>query len=111
MEKTNIVLALMDIAKNETGFTWKNYSPVSYETGYQYSITPNSSANNTSDVSAAAAMVEQLNGTCGVWFYNGRWYVETSLYSKDLQTALKEAKAAEQLTIYDWKNDDYINVQ
>lgn len=111
MEKTNIVLALMDIAKNETGFTWKNYSPVSYENGYQYSITPNSSENNTADVAAAAAMVEQLNGTCGVWFYNGRWYVESSLYAEDLQTALQAAKAAEQLTIYDWKENAYINVK
>lgn len=111
MENTNIILALMDIAKDESGFTWKNYRPVKYADGFQYSITPNTSENNTNNVSAAAAMVEQLNGTCGVWFYNGRWYVESSLYAEDLHTALQAAKAAEQLTIYDWKNDGYINVQ
>lgn len=55
-------------------------------------------------------MIKALHGTCGAWYSAGRWYIETSIYEPDLQTALKAAAAAEQLAIYDWKNDTYISV-
>lgn len=102
---------LTSIAANSSGATLENYLPIHHENGYQYSTTENGSGNSTTDINAAAAMIDSLHGTCGVWYDNGIFYIETSYHAATLESAMNAAKKAKQLSIYDWKNDSYIPVK
>ncbi len=109
--RKDLINMLIDIQHNNSGATLENYMPAKYETGYQYSITPNNAGNMYTDAAAAAVRISELKGSCGIWFSNGYFYIETSYHAESLEQAMTEAKAADQLTIYDWKNDSYINVK
>lgn len=102
---------LESIAATNSGATLENYLPIHHDAGYQYSTTENGSGNSTDDIETAAAMIDRLKGTCGVWYDNGIFYVETSYHAATLENAMNAAKKARQLTIYDWKNDTYIPVE
>jgi hypothetical protein len=111
MTTKNYIPDLLErIRKTESGATLKNYVPVHYESGYQYSKTENGADNATRDIKAAAAMIESLRGTCGVWYDGGVFYIETSYHENDYSKAIETARKYHQLSVYDWKNDAYIKL-
>lgn len=111
MTTKNYIPDLLErIRKTESGATLKNYVPVHYETGFQYSKTENGNDNATRDIKTAAAMIESFRGTCGVWYEGGYFYIETSYHEMNRENAIAEARKYHQLSVYDWKNDNYINL-
>lgn len=107
---TNIIDLLETIRAEKSGSTLCNYEPVHYAAGFQYSKTENGSGNSTADIMTAAAMIESFRGTCGIWYEGGYFYIETSYHELNREKAIAEARKYHQLSVYDWKNDSYINL-
>ena len=110
LKKDYVLNELNRIKAENSGFTWQDGAPVHYDGGYQYSKTINSEQNSTTDINKAAALIESYGGTCGAWYDGKKFYIETSYHENNLFQAMKNAGAALQLTIYDWKNDSYMKV-
>ena len=55
-------------------------------------------------------MVEAFAGSCGIWYDDGLFYIETSYWIQNRESAVKIAKHYNQKSIYDWKNDSYITI-
>ena len=109
--KKELCVLLENIRANESGSTLKKYMPVHYSSGYQFSTTRNSETNMAETVTDAVKMIETLKGNCGVWFYDGLFYVESSDYTESYEIAVRTAYIFDQISIYDWKNDAYIDVK
>jgi len=106
----SIISILESARRNNSGATLKNWEPVKYPAGFQYSKTENGETNVTADIQEAAAMVKALKGTCGVWFDKGLFYIETSYWTSSRQFAVNVGKMFHQKSIYDWANDTYIEL-
>lgn len=107
---TALIETLERIKKYESGATLENYISAHYTTGYQYSITRNNDTNTAETVKKAAEMIQALKGNCGIWYHNKKFYIETSYHTNSILTAGLNAWNHDQLSIYDWKNDKYINI-
>ena len=86
------------------GATLKGYKPVSYKTGYQVGIV----GYETSDPDQAYSIIEKYNGSCGLWFSDGIYYIDYSIRVSGKLAAILTGKAYNQKSIYDWKNDKLI---
>lgn len=105
-----LTATLERIAKTNSGATLENYISTHYTTGYQFSITENSETNKTDSIKKAAEMIQSLKGSCGVWYYEKHFYIETSYHTNSIIKAGIEAWKHKQISIYDWKRDAYIQV-
>jgi len=106
----SIISILESARRNNSGATLKNWETVKYPAGFQYSKTENGETNVTADIREAAAMVEALKGTCGIWFDKGLFYIETSFWTSSRDFAVNVGKMYHQKSVYDWENDTYINL-
>lgn len=106
----DLLNTLERIKQHESGATLENYISAHYSAGYQFSTTENGNTNTTDSIETAAAMIEKLKGNCGIWFYKNNFYIETSYHSNSLIKAGLMAWKYKQLSIYDWKNDKYIQI-
>ena len=84
--------------KENDGATLENYQPVTYAAGYQVALT----GIETTDINAAYAAIEQYNGTCGVWFAGGVYYIDYSIMIKDEKTAIETGRKHKQISILKW---------
>lgn len=106
----NIGKLLENIQKHESGATLQNYISAHYAHGYQYSRTPNTGTNTAATVKEAMAIIQNLRGSCGIWYHAGLFYIETSYHTYSLIEAVLEARKHHQISIYDWARDAYINL-
>ena len=65
-----IITMLMNLNDND-GLTLKKGEPITYKTGWQVADY----GMETSDINEAVEAVAQLEGSCGVWFSNGIYYM------------------------------------
>lgn len=84
--------------KENDGATLENYRPVTYKTGYQVGIT----GIETKDINAAYAAIEQYQGTCGVWYADGVYYIDYSIMIEDEKTAIETGRKHNQISILKW---------
>ena len=110
MNKKTLIKELQRIKKENSGLTLKDYKSIHYETGFQYSKTENGSTNTCVSVGMACAMVQSFNGTCGIWYDNGLFYIETSYHTEDLHEAYIMARKYHQKSIYAWLTDSYLTI-
>ena len=110
MKRKELIEMLESIRRNNSGATLYNYKECRYDCGYQYSATENSTENTAADIESAAAMVEAFAGSCGIWYDDGLFYIETSYWIQNKESAVKIAKHYNQKSIYDWKNNSYITI-
>ena len=66
------IFYLLSILANNGGFTIKKYNIVAYKTGWQVAT----SGIETKDIEVAKQAIESYNGSCGVWFADGIYYVD-----------------------------------
>lgn len=108
--KNSLYQTLERIQARQSGATLHKYESVHYSSGYQFSRTANSETNTAPDIKTAAALVESLGGSCGIWYYGGLFYIETSYHTDSLISAGLEAWKHDQISVYDWANDSYIQI-
>lgn len=85
---------------NNDGMTLKNGEEVTYKTGYQvadYGI-------ECKTVEEAAAEMEKMGLTCGVWYSDGVYYIDHSFRVKLLKDALKIGREHNQISILKWSD-------
>lgn len=86
--------------KENDGATLENYMPVTYTAGYQVGIT----GIETTDINTAYAAIEQYQGTCGVWYSGGVYYIDYSIMIEDEKTAIETGRKHKQISILKWSD-------
>lgn len=84
--------------QNNDGLTLKNGKPVTYKTGYQVATE----GIETTDAKEAINAVKAYNGTCGVWFSDGTYYIDKSHRESTKKNALKVGRDHAQISILKW---------
>ena len=88
---------------------------VRFHEGYQVALTGTSFTNMDEGLLEFNRLVNELdNGTLsyiGLWYNGERLFVEPSYFIDDKQEALRIGGLNNQESIYDWKNDDFINLR
>lgn len=88
----------LSMLEDGEGFTTKDFNFVSYKTGYQVAERGSS----TTSVCEAQAMIEEMGGSCGVWFFNGVFYVDKCRRVSTKKAALAIGREHQQISIYGW---------
>ena len=91
---------MLENLKNNEGLTLKNFKPVTYKTGYQ--VAPE--GYETGSLEKAEKLVKSFNGTCGVWFADGIYYIDKSHRENTKTKALEIGRACKQISILKWSN-------
>lgn len=82
------------------GITLKKGNEVQYKTGYQvadYGV-------ETTDLYEMVKAVMDMEGTCGVWYDNGVYYIDHSFRVDTKKEALAIGRAHNQISILKWSD-------
>ena len=82
------------------GATLRSYKAISYKTGYQVADT----GVECTTVMQAVAAVASYNGTCGIWYSDGIYYIDHSFRVKTKREALTIGKAHNQISVLKWSD-------
>ena len=91
---------MLENLKNNEGLTLKNFKPVTYKTGYQVATE----GYETGSLGKAEELVKSFNGTCGVWYADGIYYIDKSHRENTKTKALEIGRACKQISILKWSN-------
>lgn len=91
---------MLENLKNNEGLTLKNFKPVTYKTGYQVATE----GYETGSLKKAEELVKSFNGTCGVWYADGIYYIDKSHRENTKTKALEIGRACKQISILKWSN-------
>lgn len=86
--------------KNNEGFTFKDFNPIRYKTGWQVGIE----GIITRFPDEAIQAIKKYGGNCGIWYENGVYYVDKSIRITTKKQALEVGRVNGQISIYSWKN-------
>ena len=92
------ILYLLSILANNGGFTIKKYNIVAYKTGWQVATN----GIETKDIEVAKKAIESYNGSCGVWFADGIYYVDKCQRVDTKKKAMEIGRACSQISIFGW---------
>ena len=81
--------------KDSDGLTLKKYTAVSYKTGWQVADT----GVECKTAAEAVQAIESYNGTCGVWYENGVYYIDHSFRVKTKKEALEIGHKYNQISV------------
>lgn len=90
--------ALLALEEND-GLTLKNGEVITYKTGWQVAtegvecVTPEDAMN----------AIKEYNGTCGVWYAGGIYYIDKSHRVNTKREAMEIGKACHQISVLNWK--------
>ena len=90
--------ALLALEEND-GLTLKNGEAITYKSGWQVAtegvecVTPKD----------AMAAIKAYNGTCGVWYAGGIYYIDKSHRVNTKREAMEIGKACNQISVLNWK--------
>ena len=90
--------ALLALEEND-GLTLKNGEAITYKSGWQVATE------GVECVTADEAMkaVKAYNGTCGVWYAGGIYYIDKSHRVNTKHEAMEIGKACHQISVLNWK--------
>ena len=86
--------------KNNDGLTLKNFLPITYKSGYQVAFE----GIETKDINKAMEAIRKYNGSCGVWYSNGIYYIDKSRRISTKKEALEEGRKHNQISILRWSD-------
>lgn len=92
------MLEMLRTLKNNDGLTLKNYQSISYKTGWQvadYGV-------ECTTIEGAAAAIVEMNGSCGVWFSDGIYYIDHSFRVKTKTEAIQIGRKFHQISVLSW---------
>lgn len=93
------IMESLKALQNNDGLTLKKYKTVSYKSGWQvadYGV-------EATTIEAAAAAVASYNGSCGVWYSEGIYYVDHSFRVKTKKEAIRIGKEHNQISVLRWE--------
>lgn len=91
---------MLKALKNNDGMTLKDGKAITYKTGYQvadYGI-------ECKTLEEAEKAIAEMNGTCGIWFSDGIYYVDHSFRVNTKKEALKIGRANNQISVLKWSD-------
>lgn len=83
---------------DDDGLTLIRGQPVKYKTGWQ--VCTEGVIVETPEEALKA--VVHYNGNCGIWFYEGKYYIDKCIRVSTKHEALKLAAAHHQIAIFNW---------
>ena len=84
--------------KNNDGLTLKNGKVITYKSGWQVATE----GFETRDIVKAMQMIRKYEGTCGVWFSKGLYYIDKSHRVSTKREALEIGRRCNQISILKW---------
>lgn len=94
------MLEMLKALANEDGLTLKKYQAIAYKTGYQvadYGV-------ECATAEEAMQAVNQMEGSCGIWYSNGIYYIDHSFRVKTKKEALRLGKLYKQISVLKWSD-------
>lgn len=91
---------MLENLKNNEGLTLKNYKAITYKTGYQVATE----GYETKSFQEAEELVKQYNGTCGVWYADGIYYIDKSHREATKKKALEIGRQCKQISVLKWSD-------
>lgn len=84
--------------KNNDGITLKGFKSVTYKSGWQ--VADHGVECRT--IEEAAAAIASMDGTCGVWYADGIYYIDHSFRVSTKREALTIGRACNQISVLRW---------
>lgn len=91
---------MLKALKNNDGLTLKDGKAITYKTGYQvadYGI-------ECKTLEEAEKAIAEMNGTCGIWFSDGIYYIDHSFRVNTKKEALEIGRANNQISVLKWSD-------
>lgn len=91
---------MLKALKNNDGLTLKDGKAITYKTGYQvadYGV-------ECKTLEEAEKAIAEMNGTCGIWFSDGIYYIDHSFRVNTKKEALKIGRENNQISILKWSD-------
>ena len=91
---------MLKALKNNDGLTLKDGKAITYKTGYQvadYGL-------ECKTLEEAEKAIAEMNGTCGIWFSDGIYYVDHSFRVNTKKEALEIGRANNQISVLKWSD-------
>ena len=85
--------------KENDGLTLKAGKIITYKTGWQVATE----GIETTSAREAINAVKAYNGNCGIWFFNGIYYIDKSKRVNTKKEALEIGRACNQISVLGWK--------
>lgn len=95
-----ITLKDLQALNNNDGLTLKRFNAINYKTGYQVATE----GVECSTAEKALEAIASYNGTCGVWYSDGIYYIDRSHREGTLREALRIGREHNQQSILKWNN-------
>lgn len=94
------MLEMLKALKNNDGLTLKNGKVVTYKTGWQVA----DHGVECKTAAEAAEAVKKMNGSCGIWYSDGIYYIDHSFRVKTKRQAMEIGRKHNQISILKWAN-------
>ena len=91
---------MLKALKNNDGLTLKDGKAITYKTGYQvadYGL-------ECKTLEEAEKAIAEMNGTCGIWFSDGIYYIDHSFRVNTKKEALEIGRAHNQISVLKWSD-------
>lgn len=86
--------------KDNDGLTLKNGKIITYKSGWQVATE----GKETTDIREAMKMIKDYDGSCGIWFSGGIWYIDKSHRVDTKREAMRIGRECNQISILKWSN-------
>lgn len=86
--------------KSDDGLTLKNGKPIHYKSGYQVATE----GIVTKDPKEAMSAIRSMKGNAGIWFSDGKYYIDKSHRVDTKKEALEVGRANNQISVLRWKD-------
>ena len=97
-------LALLLSLQENDGATLKRGKTVNYKTGWQVADF----GIETKSAMEAAEKIMEMNGSCGIWYSEGIYYIDHSFRIKTKKEALAIGRAHNQISILKWETMELV---
>lgn len=94
------MLEMLKALKNNDGLTLKNGKVVTYKTGWQVA----DHGVECKTAAEAAEAVKKMNGSCGIWYSDGVYYIDHSFRVKTKRQAMEIGRKHNQISVLKWAN-------
>lgn len=95
-----ITLAMLEGLKENDGLTLKKGYAITYKSGWQVATE----GVECKTAFEALKAVSSYNGTCGVWYAGGIYYIDKSHRVNTKREALEIGRKCKQISVLCWRN-------
>lgn len=95
-----VTIEMMMALKEDDGMTLRNYKSVTYKSGYQVALR----GLECRTAEEAIEAINQFEGSCGIWYSQGIYYIDESIRVDTKTAALTIGKHCNQISILRWKD-------